>query len=276
MSFPKFSVITPVHIHSQNRLYQLYRAIDSVKNQTYRIAGEQEELFEHIVVDEGSITPFEKLEFIQQDFPQFKYKKIEEHLERLNAYHEAFEMITKEWVVFCDSDDQLSPYALELYSKVISENPEYKMFNFGCIYIHNDGRITHRAPFTPSMLEVGHEVFGKGQIVNGTFIFHKSIYEELGGFPHGVITPEDQDGMEEIYGKKGELGMTSPWDFSCYAQLEFPELRQFCMVPTEESDRKVIQELGNPWGQDMYLFFKYTRKYHSLPLNLYLYYVFPK
>ena len=123
MSFPKFSVITPVHIHSQNRLYQLYRAIDSVKNQTYRIAGEQEELFEHIVVDEGSITPFEKLEFIQQDFPQFKYKKIEEHLERLNAYHEAFEMITKQIGVSTKltlKDKQLLAPLLEAKSKEIN------------------------------------------------------------------------------------------------------------------------------------------------------------
>ena len=39
---------------------------------------------------------------------------------------------------------------------------------------------------------------------------------------------------------------------------------------------KVIKELGNPVGNDFYLFFKYTRVYHSLPLDLYLYQVFLK
>lgn len=276
MGFPTFSIITPVHIHSQDRLFQLYRVIDSIKNQTYRVAGSQEGLFEHIVVDEGNLVPFERMEFIQKDFPNFKYKKIDEHVERLNAYHEAFEMITKEWVVFLDSDDMLSPYALELYSKIISENPDYKMFNFGSIYVHKDGRVTHRGPFAPAKLEVGHEIFGKGNIVNGTFIFHRSVFEELGGFPHGVITPENQDEMEKIYHRRGDLTLTNPWDFSCYAQLEFPELRQFCFVDVDKEPLKYVQEMGNPWGQDYYLFFKYTRKFHSLPVNLYLYWVFPK
>ncbi|MDZ4210054.1 MAG: glycosyltransferase [Candidatus Curtissbacteria bacterium] len=271
-----FSILTPVYVHNQDRLAQLVRCIDSVKNQTYSVAGSQEGLFEHIVVDDGSPVPINNLEDIQKACPHLVYQKNDAHLERLNAYHDAFQKITKDWIVFLDSDDMLSPYALSLYAKVIEENPDHKMFNFGCIYVHKDGRITHRGPFAPAKLEVGHEVFGKGQIVNGTFIFHRSVYEELGGFPHGVITPEDQDEMEKIYKRQGELSSCSPWDFSCYAQLEFIELRQFCMVSVDEQETKIIQEMGNPWGNDFYLFFKYTRKFHSLPLNLYLYFVFPK
>lgn len=269
MKSPHFSVITPVYIHSPQRKAGLIRAIHSVGMQTY-------ENFEHIVIDDGSPVAFEELEKLQEMYPNLVYQKNKDHLERINCYHDAMSIMKGEWIAFLDSDDLYSPYYLELCKKLITENPDYKMFNFGCIYINKDGRVTHRGPFAPAKLEVGHEIFGKGQIVNGTFIFHRSVYEELGGFPHGVITPEDQDEMEKIYGKRGELNICSPWDFSCYAQLEFPELRQFCMVNYENEPNKIIQELGNPVGQDFYLFFKYTRMFHSFPADLYLYYVLPK
>ena len=266
---PTFSILTPIYIHSPQRKEGLIRAIHSVGCQTFKD-------FEHIVIDDGSPVVFEELEKLQALYPNLVYQKNADHLERFNCYHDAFEKSTGEWFVMLDSDDILSPYALELYYKTIQENLDYKIFNFGCIYVHKDGRITHRGPFAPAKLEVGHEEFGKGQIVNGTFIFHRSIYEELGGLPHGIITPEDQDEMEKIYGRRGELSMTSFWDFSCMAQLEMPEMRKFCMVDHETEPNKIIQELGNPAGNDFYLFFKYTRKFHSLPKDLYLYFVFPK
>jgi glycosyltransferase involved in cell wall biosynthesis len=269
MNSPNFSVLTPVYIHSPQRKLGLIRAIHSVGTQTH-------DDFEHIVIDDGSPVVFEELEKLQVLYPNLVYQRNEAHLERINCYHDAFTLARGEWFVFLDSDDMLSPYALELYKKVINENPDYKMFNFGCMFICKDGRVVHRGPFAPAKLEVGHEIFGKGQIVNGTFIFHRSVYEELGGFPHGVITPEDQDEMERLFHRRGDLEMTNPWGFSCYAQMEFPELQQFCFVDMEKEPLKYIAELGNPMGNDFYLFFKYTRKFQSLPLDLYLYWVFPK
>ena len=70
--------------------------------------------------------------------------------------------------------------------------------------------------------------------------------------------------------------MTSPWDFSCWFQLKYPEVRPYCMVDVDERGTKVIQELGNPVGQDFALFYMLTRKYYSLPFDIYLYWVFPK
>jgi len=266
---PRFSVLTPVYLHSPQRKQGLLRAIHSVGNQTF-------EDFEHIVIDDGSPVVFEELEQIKAMYPKLIYWKRDAHLERINSYHDAFERATGEWFCFLDSDDQYSPYYLELCEKMINENPEYKMFNFGNMYVHKDGRVVHRGPWDVPKLEVGHEVFGKGRIVNGTFIFHRSVYEDLGGFPHGVITPEDQDEMEKIYHRRGNLEATNPWDFSCMAQLEFPELRQFCIVDVEGETRRYIKELGNPMGQDYYLWYKYTRKFQSLVFNIYPYLVYPK
>ena len=265
----KFSILTPFHNHSRLRKDGFLRSVHSVAGQTFKD-------FEHICVNDGSPVVLEEKDWLLSQYKWLKIIEKEGRLERINAYHDAIEASTGEWFCFLDSDDQFSPYYLEVVNKMITDNPEAKLFNFGCIYIHKDGRISTRDAFKPAKLDVGHEVFGKGRIVNGTFVFHRSIYEELGGFPHGEVTPENQDELEKIYRRKGSLNMCSPWDFSCAAQLEFPELRPYCMVDVDEKGTKAIQELGNPWGNDMYLFYKYTRKYWSISYDLYLYWVFPK
>jgi len=53
------------------------------------------------------------------------------------------------------------------------------------------------------------------------------------------------------------------------AKEEFPEMAD------EDNELYLVDTLGNPWGDDYYLAYKYTRKYKSkgLPLNLYLQHV---
>ena len=272
MKKPFFSVITPVYIYSTERHYQLIRAIHSVAMQTVDWG-----IIEHIVQDEGSPVEFETLPWLQENYNWLSYEKTSDHVERLNNYHNAMERARGEWFVFLDSDDALVPYALEALQKTIEANPEYKLFNFGSIHYHKNYQIAFREAFKPARLEVGHEVFGGGKIVNGTFIFHRSVYEELGGLPHGIIEVDDEERLASFY-RKGPLAMTSPFDFSAYAQYEFPEIQPYFQVDVDEkeSSGKVIKELGNPVGNDFYLFFKYTRKFWSEPLDLYLYQVFLK
>ena len=183
-------------------------------------------------------------------------------------------------MTFLDSDDELPPNALEIWNKHIKSRLGYKMFNCGAEYHHNDGQITRREPFKLKWMgkKYGHEQFGGGNIVNGTFIFHKSVYEKLGGFPPKVV--ENVDCTEINYPMGGQmvrpLYMTSPFDFSAYYLVKYPEIRKYFMVDFENEPDKIIKELGNPWGQDMILFYQYTRKYHSKPIDEYLYIVHPK
>lgn len=266
-----FSVITPVYIYHYIRHDQLLRAINSVAGQTM-----PSESYEHIVQDEGSPLEFKYLPQLQEMFPWLKYERTDDHVERINNYHNAMIRATGEWFVFLDSDDMLNPYHLEAIWTAIQENPEYKLFNFGSIHFHKNFQVQLRDPFKPAREEVGHEVFGGGKIVNGTFVFHRSLYEELGGFPHGIIELEDQERLKSFY-REGPLAMSSPFDFSAYAQYEFPEIQPYFQVDSEDPTGKVLREMGNPWGNDFYLFYKYTRKYWSLALdNLYLYQVFHK
>jgi glycosyltransferase involved in cell wall biosynthesis len=247
----RFSIITPVNVWNDYRAKSLLRAIKSVENQTFKD-------FELIVVNDGSTAKFE--------VPSFPWLKVinKQHEERVIAFNAGLEWASGEIICFLDSDDEYNPDYLEKVNHYFANYKHYKMFNFGSIMIWGDQGLTQRDAFNPKKKKVGHEVFGGGNIVNGTFVFHRSIYEELGGFPPAVI--KDVDCTALNYGGVRDLYMWTPYDFSAAAQLEFPEMREFFMVNHVDEPEKIIKELGNPWGNDYYLFFKYTRKYHSKPM----------
>lgn len=254
----RFSIITPIYVgedHDKERRLKLFKkCIESIKNQTF-----DKTQFEHIIVNDGSSVSF--------DIPKYPWIRVidQQNLNRLSAYNSGFKAAQGEIFTLLDSDDEYEPTYLEDVDKMFKENPKYKMFNFGCIMVHKDGVINNRDPFYLPEKKKGHEVFGGGQIVNGTFVFHRSIYDKLGAFPKGKKT------IDVPWYKKTELFWTSPYDFSAYAQVEFPEIQQFFQVEHPDHPKGLPKELGNPWGQDFYLFYKYTRKYHSKLINKYLY-----
>lgn len=256
---PRFSILTPVHLWGKKRVDDFVRCADSVRRQTLKD-------FEWVVIDDGSTQ-----DFLWDSISDVAKVYHLPHVERVVSYNSAFERAKGEWFVFLDSDDELDDNYLEKVDQIINKYPDYKMFNFGCKFIHKDGKTTTRDPFEPKKMEIGHEVFGGGKIVNGTFVFKRSVWEDLGGFPPQDI--KDVDCSEINYGGVRNLSMCTPYDFSAAAQLEFPEIRQFFMVNHEAEPDKILKELGNPWGQDFYLFYKYTRKYHSFPVKEYLYIV---
>lgn len=266
----KFSIITPVNLWNDERVQKFYTCIESVKNLSFKD-------FEWVIVDDGSSVEFNwKL----LDKTGITYTLVhKDHEERVIAYNRAFEAAKGEWFVLLDSDDELKVNALDILLKAINKYPKAKMFNFGCMFQHKNGDLTYRDPFTPKRKKVGHEMFGGGNIVNGTFVFHRSIYEDLGAFPDGYIHNIDCSEINYVDNsgsKVRDLFMGSPYDFSAAAQLQYPEIRQYFMVDHVNEPAKIIKELGNPWGQDYYLFYKFTRKYHSKVLREYLYIVNPR
>ena len=259
-----FSIVTSVNLWDQEKVNEFLRCIESVKKQTYKN-------FEWIIVDDGSSQQI-LWEEVLVGIPKVEVIK-KPHEERVIGYETGFKKAKGDWICVLDSDDEYIPNYLETLEKSITENPEYKMFNFGAIYKWKDEKETKREPFEPKILEVGHEVFGGGNIVWGTFIFHRSVYEDLGGFP---ILVEKVDCFEINYGGIRDLYMNSPYNLSAYYQVKYPEIRKYFMVDFQGEPNKIIKELGNPWGQDWALWYQYTRKYHSKPIKEYLYVVYPK
>lgn len=263
---PFYSIVTSVNLWNIERIEKFTKCVQSVQNQIFRD-------FEWVIVDDGSTEPFLWDEVLKDTNARVIHK---EHEERVIGYEEGFKEAKGQWVAMLDSDDEYDRFYLQTLLEVIQANPGCKMFNFGAYYRYVNGKIHYekREPFEPKMLEVGHEVFGGGNIPWGTFIFHRSVYEDLGGFPPKVI--KDIDCTEINYGGVRDLFMNTPYDFSAYAQIQFPELRKFFMVDHEAEPQKIIKELGNPWGQDTYLFYKFTRTYWSQPIKEYIYIVNPK
>jgi len=200
------------------------------------ILNQTYQAFELILVDDGCEPAYEKT------FPKhskIKVVRLEQNSGRLIARNKGFENANGKWFCMLDSDDEYASVYLECLNEAIKFYPDYKVFNFGSIIYHRDYNLGIRPTFKPKVLEVGHEPFASGKIGLGSYAFAREVWEDVGGLP--------------------EKGL---WDFAEHAKKQFPELRTF--FPGGK-------ELGNPWGDDYYMFYKITRKYHSMPLETCLY-----
>ena len=253
----RISIITPIYVgedHEKERRLKLFqRCIESIKNQTI-----DKEKIEHIIVNDGSTIPL--------SIPAYPWIKIvdQNNLQRLTAYNSGFKKAKGQIFWPLDSDDEIEPEGCETVDRLFNRYPKYKIINFGCTFVHKDGVSSQRAPFHPKRKKVGHQVFGGGQIVNGTFVFKREVFDLLGAFPEGIKT------INVPWYKDTELFWTSPYDFSAFAQVEFPEIQSYFQVKHPDHPKGLPKELGNPYGNDFYLFYKYSRKYHSKPVEEYL------
>jgi glycosyltransferase involved in cell wall biosynthesis len=266
----KFSIILPVYVSDDKKKAELRRAIDSIQAQTF-----DHHEFELIVVNDGSQ--------LELTFPCYPFLRViyQENLQRMTATNTGLRYAKGDVICLLDSDDEYVPEYLEEVDRMYQSFPEYKMFNFGSIMCHKDiegkEHENNRGPFKPKELEVGHEVFGGGNIVKGTYVFHRSVYEDLGAFPpHDILGIDCTSVAYPTYTGQPEplirdLHMTSPYDFSAYAQLQYPEIQKYFMVKHPDHPKNLVRELGNPFGDDFFLFYKFTRTYHSKPIDLHLY-----
>jgi len=234
-----FSIITPIHGERTGRL-----PVTSVLNQRY-----PKDLYEMVVVCDDNAR-------LELPFDQVRMAAVhDDRFERCISRNEGMAAAKNDWIIWLDSDDELLSTTLYNLDYWIRKCPEYKMFHYGGVVYWEpnawdepdyDPRTTIRP--TPQLEEdeEGMKPFKTGLIAAGHFCFHRSIYEDLGG-----------------------LHTTSPYDMADIAKEEFPEMAD------EDNELYLVDTLGNPWGDDYYLAYKYTRKYKSkgLPLNLYLQHV---
>ena len=228
----KYSVITATY----NRAHMIHRAIKSVQAQTYA------EPFEHIIVDDCSQDNTDEVVDFYTDKSDVivKYVKTPSHGDRTRARNLGMKEAQGEWILWLDSDDLYVPYYLDMLSMAISAAPEAKLFNFGGIRVHRQYNSTFINVFRPEIKGKGHESFRSGDIAAGHFIFKKELLEEVGYLPE----------------------VNNCWLFAEEAKKEFPELRKMFEGKSE---------LGNPWGDDYFMFYKLTRKNISIPLDINLY-----
>lgn len=226
------SPLFSILVPSYNRAWALPRLMASVMNQTFKD-------FEVWVLNDGSRDDTEEVmgELMRKDDDaKIKYWKWDKNQFKMMARGRLIDLAEGQWLVHLDSDDELLPNYLETVFEAMHKYPEAEMFNFGAVVKHADGGISYRKTFKPLMVGGGHEHFPSGKIGLGQFVYKKKLHRDVGNFP------EHRD-IVRFARESGIPGYTGEND------------------PT----------LGNPVGDDYWLFYKLTRGHVSIPLDVDLY-----
>jgi len=236
----EFSIIIPTF----ERPNLTIRAIQSIQGQIYPH-------WELIVIDDGSREEYkEKIEnYIKsQNDPRIKIIHYEGRKQRVIARNVGIKNATKEWLCHLDSDDEYLRTYLNSANWAINEYPQYSCFHGGAVVCRLK-EYSIREPFEIKEEGNGMEKFRSGRIGMGSFFYKRSLHDEIGCFP--------------------ETG--SPYRFADMAKDEMPEIMEWYGKKYLEGGK----ELGNPWGEDWYLFYKITRKYKSkkVPLLTYIHFI---
>lgn len=246
---PKFSIITPVTLDKTNpdnlrmpRYEMFLRCANSVFGQTFTD-------FEWIVVDDICNPPIEDIlekhdSWWKPKGTQVKIIKLPEKSGRIIARNSGMKVATGDWFCWLDGDDEYASWYLQAMDEAIKLHPEFKIFNFNHLIFHYDYNSSIRQFINMDIQKDA--PFRAGVVGAGSFIYHREVYEKLGGIP--------------------ELGL---WDFSSKTMDEFPELKPFYW----NEKKQAYDSLGNPWGEDFYYFYKITRKFKSKYLNAAPYFV---
>ena len=245
----KFSICSPVTLDRESvdnyrmpRYEMFLRCANSVFGQTF-------EDYEWIIADDIANPPIEEIlekhdSWWKPRGRKVKIVRLKEKAGRIIARNAAMKAATGDWICWLDADDEYASWYLQAMADAIRLHPEHKVFNFNHLIFGYDYGTSIRRFI--DMEEQGDKPFRAGVIGAGAFIFHKSVFKDVGPMP--------------------ELGL---WDFANKAFEEFPEIKPFYY----NEHKKSYDSLGNPWGEDYYYFYKMTRKYKSKYLDAAPYFV---
>jgi glycosyltransferase involved in cell wall biosynthesis len=203
--------------------------------------------FEAIIVDDCSI-PEKAAQLAIDHFKDDRLKciRLPEHSERVIARKTGWAASSGQFVCNLDSDDEYASHYLETVYQAICDYPGKMCFNFGAVVHHRskaaDGTIRYtgtslRPTFKPAWLGDRHEEFRSGKIGTGSFVFYREVLD-------GIVSLPDA---------------SNPFKFHELA-VDVHNLYPFPGQP-----------LGNNWGDDYLLYYRITRIFQSVPLEICLY-----
>jgi len=181
--------------------------------------------WELLIVDDGSKDNTKEVVESFND-ERIKYIKIPIRGERYRAFQKGIDEATGDWVTIMGSDNFLSPFYLYYFKEYIKKFPEYNLFHCGAIELDRMGNRV-RPPFGFKETEEGFEHFDSGRIGGGEFIWKKELMTE------DIRLPDT----------------SSPWEAATLANIP--------------GYGNKIKPLGDPFGEDFWLFYKMTRKNKS-------------
>jgi glycosyltransferase involved in cell wall biosynthesis len=246
----KFSITTPVTYNKDDpdnirmpRYEMFLRCANSVFGQVCQD-------FEWVIADDIS-NP--SVESVLEDHDswwkpkglQVKTVLLPEKSGRIIGRNAAMKASSGDWITWLDADDEYASFYLSALEDAIRLHPEYKVFNFNHLIIAYDYKV-HQRKFINMDVQKDFP-FPSGTIGAGAFVFHRSVYEEIGPLPEKGI-----------------------WDLADWAFEKFPEVKPFYL---KAGTTDQYNSLGNPWGEDWLYFYMITRRYDCKYLDFAPYYV---
>jgi len=216
-------------IASSNRAHTLPRLFNSIF-----VQQDGYDDFEVVLVDDCSKD--DTLEVVNgwNTNQRIKYFKQPQRMERVMAYKRGLQEAEGEYLFYMGSDDMLFPHFLPWMHGHTERMPEQKLFNYGWCTIN---RHNNRIVSTPGRVFPAYKHFDNGQIAAGAFCWHKDLTKEI----------------------------QLPDALNCY---EFADKSGIVHSNGKPFNRHNFT-LGNPWGDDYYMFYKLTRKNKSCHLGLF-------
>ena len=243
----KFSIVLPVASNLVNSRKQGFLgAVDSILRQTYPH-------WELIIVDNACSDDIPQ---IADDFAKKDNRiKVIHHpydMQRAVSRNDGMKMASNDWICWLDSDDEYLKTYLEVLNSYMTEDyPDYECYHFGATIVRM-GFQSVREPYEIAEEGEGMARFPSGHTGAGSFVFHKECLEKVGYLPEAI----------------------NPYQFADMAKEELPEIQEWFGSPITIKTPG-SKTLGNPWGDDWYMFYKITRKYKSkcLPIAPYIQFV---
>jgi glycosyltransferase involved in cell wall biosynthesis len=177
---PKVSIIIPVH----NRIKELKRAVDSIRNQSYKN-------YEVIIVDDCStdkIKPqlFNKINDIKIEIINLSTKSNANFARNIG-----FKKSSGDYLAFLDSDDEWKENHLQYNLDFINENELDGVY--GGIEIHKSEEKTIKIPRNLKQNELFENyIFNGGLCQTSTFIIKKKCFKEI-QFDESLSRHQDWD-----------------------------------------------------------------------------------
>jgi glycosyltransferase involved in cell wall biosynthesis len=116
---PLFSIVLPTY---NSNIAFLKELIDLISNQTYTN-------FEVCICDDGSnnVRLINYLKKLSDESPKFKLVLSKKNRGIASNTNQALDIASGDFVVFCDHDDRIEPFALEMFALYINKFPDAEM-----------------------------------------------------------------------------------------------------------------------------------------------------
>lgn len=165
-----FSIILPTY----NRLDLLPKAVDSVLAQTYQN-------FELIIIDDGSSDGTR--EYIKKNYAsRLESEKIKyiykENSGVCKTRNVGLRVARYPWIAYIDSDNEITSDFLEIYKQAIEQHRNTILF-YACVrriksHTLIGGEFDYKKLLHRNFIDLG------------TFVHHRSLYDQLGGFDENM------------------------------------------------------------------------------------------